>query len=261
MPRPAAVREWGHMTTVTAGWWVRGRWRVALAVAWTLFALYPDPTVLGRSIRNAWSPVIDPDAVREWAKTLPRNPRAIEDAVLTRIAYAVPWETDGVPWTFPTPAEVMARGSGDCQGRAVVLASTFAALGMPYRLEASFDHIWVDYPGRKGTGIERPERAFVRRARPNAVGRPASTFRRSTGRSRGALSVTTSGTPRQRGASPCSALDGSSSGRCHVSVRGAPLSGPWCARPSRSRASKPTRRNGARAFRARGQPLIMLSQV
>jgi hypothetical protein len=164
LPRPAAVREWGHMTTVTAGWWVRGRWRVALAVAWTLFALYPDPTVLGRSIRNAWSPVIDPDAVREWAKTLPRNPRAIEDAVLTRIAYAVPWETDGVPWTFPTPAEVMARGSGDCQGRAVVLASTFAALGMPYRLEASFDHIWVDYPGRKGTGIERPERAFVRRA-------------------------------------------------------------------------------------------------
>jgi hypothetical protein len=146
------------------GWWVRPRWRAAFALVWTVLALYPDPFVLVRSIRNAWSPVIDPDAVRVWAQTLPRNPRAIEDAVLTRIEYAVPWETDGVPWTFPTPAEVMARSAGDCQGRAVVLASTFEALGMPYRLEASFDHIWVDYPGRKGTGIERPERAFVRRA-------------------------------------------------------------------------------------------------
>lgn len=145
-------------------WWLRGRWRVIGALAWTVVALYPDPTVLALSIRNAWSPVIDPEVVRAWAVTLPRNPRAIEDAVLTRIAYAVPWETDGVPWTFPTPAEVFARGSGDCQARAVVLASVFEALGMPYRLEASFDHIWVDYPGRKGKGIERPERAFVRRA-------------------------------------------------------------------------------------------------
>ena len=152
------------MANVAARWWVRRRWRAVLAVTWTVLALYPDPSVLVQSIKNAWSPVIDPDAVGEWARTLPRNPRVIEDAVLTRIEYAVPWETDGVPWTFPTPAEVMARGSGDCQGRAVVLASTFEALGMPYRLEASFDHIWVDYPGRTGTGIERPERAFVRRA-------------------------------------------------------------------------------------------------
>jgi hypothetical protein len=157
------------MAAAATDWWVglqnqAPRWRALLAIAWTVFAMYPNPTVLVVSIKNAWSPVIDPDAVREWARTLPRNPRAIENAVLTRIEYAVPWETDGVPWTFPTPAEVFARGTGDCQGRAVVLASTFEALGMPYRLEASFDHIWVDYPGRKGTGIERPERAFVRRA-------------------------------------------------------------------------------------------------
>jgi hypothetical protein len=152
------------MTRRTTDWWAPKRWRALVGLVWTLFALYPNPLVLADSIRHAWSPVIDPDAVREWARTLPRNPRAIEDAVLTRITYAVPWKTDGVPWTFPTPAEVMARGTGDCQARAVVLASTFEALGMPYRLEASFDHIWVDYPGRKGTGIERPERAFVRRA-------------------------------------------------------------------------------------------------
>lgn len=152
------------MTTRTTNWWERTRWRTATGLVWTIVALYPNPMVLLESIRNAWSPVIDPTAVEEWAKTLPRNPKAIEDAVLTRVAYAVPWETDGVPWTFPTPAAVMARGSGDCQARAVVLASTFEALGMPYRLEASFDHIWVDYPGRKGAGIERPEKAFVRRA-------------------------------------------------------------------------------------------------
>lgn len=158
-------------TTISVGtrWWARARWRAAFAVAWTVLVLYPNPIVLVRSVRTAWSPVIDPEAVRAWAVTLPRNPRVIEDAVLTRIAYAVPWETDGVPWTFPTPAEVMARLSGDCQARAVVLASVFEALGMPYRLEASFDHIWVDYPGRKGKGIERPEKAFVRRA-PTAEG-------------------------------------------------------------------------------------------
>lgn len=152
------------MEIMATRWWASRRWRAVIAVTWTVFALYPNPFVLARSVRNAWSPVIDPDAVGAWARTLPRNPRVIEDAVLSRIDYAVPWETDGVPWTFPTPAEVMARGSGDCQGRAVVLASTFEALGMPYRLEASFDHIWVDYPGRNGVGIERAEKAFVRRA-------------------------------------------------------------------------------------------------
>ena len=156
-------------TAVGAPWWIRKRWRLGLAIAWAVSVCYPNPGVLVRSIQNAWRPVIDAESVREWALTLPANPRQIEASVLERITYAVPWETDGVPWTFPTPAEVMARNAGDCQGRAVVLASVFEARGMPYRLEASFDHIWVDYPGRKGTGIENPNKVMVRRA-PTADG-------------------------------------------------------------------------------------------
>ena len=132
--------------------------RLALAtlyLLWALFALYPNPLLLARSIPQALDPRVDPAAVRAWADELPDDPAYIEQQVLAKyVPYAVPWQTLGVPWYFPTARDVVAQGSGDCQGRALVLASILEAKGLPYRLQASFDHIWVDYPKKQPNGLE-----------------------------------------------------------------------------------------------------------
>src|SRR5919197_2917309 len=80
--------------------------RVVPLLLWTLLVLYPNPSMLYVSARRAWSPPIDPQAVRQIALSMPDDPRAIESAVTTRmVPYAVPWETHDVPWYFPTAAE------------------------------------------------------------------------------------------------------------------------------------------------------------
>lgn len=135
--------------------------RIALLL-WTLIALYPNPFMLFESARRAWSPPVDPQAVRQLAATLPDDPRAIETAVNSwLVPYAVPWQTYGVPWYFPTAAEVLRDGQGDCEARAVVFASILRAKGIPARFVGSFDHLWVEYPGKHGTGLEAAESAMV----------------------------------------------------------------------------------------------------
>jgi hypothetical protein len=60
----------------------------------------------------------------------------------------------GVPWRFPTAAQAIAEGRGDCEARAVVLMSVLAAKGIPHRLRNSLNHMWVDYPGKIPTDSE-----------------------------------------------------------------------------------------------------------
>jgi hypothetical protein len=135
------------------------RW---LTLLWTLLVLYPNPLMLYVSAQRAWSPPVDPQAVRHLAEKLPDQPRAIEAAVnTTLVPYAVPWEIQGVPWYFPSAAEVLESGRGDCQGRAVVLASILQAKGISYRFVGSFDHLWIDYPGKHATVLENPSAAVV----------------------------------------------------------------------------------------------------
>lgn len=129
---------------------------------WTLLVLYPNPTLLPRAIAHAYNPPIDPAAVQVWANQLPDDPKVIEQQVLDRyVPYAVPWQTLDVPWYYPTTAEVVATGRGDCEARALVLASILQAKGIPYRLVASFDHIWVDYPGKQANGLENASLAIM----------------------------------------------------------------------------------------------------
>ena len=136
--------------------------RRATLLIWTLFALYPNPYMLVVSAWRAWSPPVDTQAVRQLADALPDNPRAIEAAVNTRlVAYAVPWQTYGVPWYFPTAAEVLARGEGDCEGQAVVLASILRSKGIPARFVGSLDHLWVDYPGKRANAYENAQVALA----------------------------------------------------------------------------------------------------
>ncbi len=128
---------------------------IFLAVAWILVVLYPDPGVLLRSIGNAAHPRIEPEAVAGLARRLPDDPRAIEAYVLDRqVPYSYDWQSAGVPWYFPSTTEALRSGNGDCESRALVLASILTAKGIPNELRLSFDHIWVDYPGKQANAME-----------------------------------------------------------------------------------------------------------
>ncbi|MFA4966303.1 MAG: transglutaminase domain-containing protein, partial [Thermoleophilia bacterium] len=130
---------------------------VFLALSWVLVVLYPDPTLLVRSLRNTLRPRVDAAAVSGLAARLPDDPQAIDAWVLQRgVPYAYDWQTVGVPWYFPTTAEALAAGRGDCEGRAMVLASILAAKGIPHELRMSLGHIWVDYPGKRANDLENP---------------------------------------------------------------------------------------------------------
>ncbi len=135
-----------------------------LVVLWVIVVLYPDPNVLWNSIRNIRHPDVNAAAVAGLARSLPNNPRLIEAAVQQRIVpYAYDWQVDGVPWYFPTAAEAVRAGRGDCESRAIVLASILKAKGIPYQLRMSFDHIWVDYPGKRPNAIENSSLVLAER--------------------------------------------------------------------------------------------------
>jgi len=117
--------------------------------------LYPDPGMLLRSVRNVVQPRIEPQAVAALAARLPDDPRAVEAYVLDRqVPYAYDWQSADVPWYFPTTTEAVAAGRGDCESRAVVLASLLTAKGIPNDLRVSLGHIWVDYPGKRASVLE-----------------------------------------------------------------------------------------------------------
>ncbi|MBI3972933.1 MAG: transglutaminase domain-containing protein [Chloroflexi bacterium] len=145
---------------------MRTAWRIALSTLWLLLICYPNPRLLWRSIQHTVKPPVDPEAVRQWAGTLPGDPVAIERAVHERVQYAIPWQTFRVPWVFASPAQTLAIGYGDCQARAVVLASVLAAKGIPHQLRASIDHMWVDYPGKQANVLENDAKTFWSRHPP-----------------------------------------------------------------------------------------------
>jgi hypothetical protein len=141
-----------------------GRFALFLVLlGWVLVVVYPDPLALSRSIDNFQHPNVDPAAVAGIARTLPNNPRLIQQAVLNKIVpYAYDWQTAGVPWYFPTTRQALAQGKGDCESRALALASILKAKGIPYQLEMSFDHIWVNYPGKIPNAMENSAVAIGR---------------------------------------------------------------------------------------------------
>ncbi len=80
---------------------------------------------------------------------LPSNPRKIEEFVVGYVKYDYDFNVYGVPWYFPTPAEVVEKRKGDCKSRAILLAAILEEKGVPYSFHISPVHFWVDYPGKE----------------------------------------------------------------------------------------------------------------
>jgi hypothetical protein len=136
--------------------------KALLIVCWTTLVLYPKPWDLAVTIQRAWSPPVDAASVVALAQTLPDDPTQVEAAVRTEIVpYAYDWVVYDEPWYFASPSEALRDGRGDCESQAVVLASLLEAKGIPYRLQVSFDHIWVEFPQKKDNAIERDAVAVI----------------------------------------------------------------------------------------------------
>jgi hypothetical protein len=124
---------------------------------WILFVLYPNPGNLVISIHRVLNFGADPGAVQSVLSDFPSDPAAIEKAVLTRIHYRYDWQVYDIPWYCPTVEEVLEKGEGDCNARALVLASVLAAENISYQVQASPIHIWVDYAGKNETSLENAQ--------------------------------------------------------------------------------------------------------
>jgi len=130
-------------------------------LAWGVVVLYRDPRKLIDSFRRLAHPPVDEEAVGQLAASLPDDYEAIQRYVSDYVPHKPAWVVYGLPWYYPTVAEVLANKAGDCQARAILSASILAAKNMPYTMRYSFDHVWVDYPGKQVKGLEDPSTSFV----------------------------------------------------------------------------------------------------
>lgn len=146
----------------------RPRWRAwartgGWLLLWTWLVCYPNPLIFLRNfLRYAHFPT-DPTILDRVPFPVPQEPRPIEIAVREGVRYEFDWRQYGVPWYVPTPQEVLRTCRGDCESRAVVVASLLEARGIPYRLQASPVHIWVDYAGKQPSTDENSAIAMMRR--------------------------------------------------------------------------------------------------
>ena len=132
-----------------------------LGIAWAIGVLYRDPRRLVDSLLRLVHPPVDSEAAAQVAAALPADYEAIERFVSGHVPHRPAWAVYGLPWYFPTVPEVLSDRAGDCQARAVLMASILEAKGMPYTFRYSFSHVWVDYPGKKVTAVEDPATSFV----------------------------------------------------------------------------------------------------
>ena len=136
------------------------RYFALILILWILFVLYPNPSKLVISVHRVFNPDINPGVVEAMLGDFPSEPVAIEKAVLEKMPYRYDWEIHSMPWYFPTVEEAMEKEEGDCKARAIVLASILEAKNIPYRINSSPIHVWVDYEGKIETSLENPRVNF-----------------------------------------------------------------------------------------------------
>jgi len=133
---------------------------VATLLFWTFIVCYPNPFIFIRNNIRYLRPPIDPSVIELIEAKVPEEPAEIEKFVMALVKYEYDWRNYGVPDYVSTPRQAVIRRTGDCEDRAVVLASLFEARNIHYNLRASPIHYWVDYPGKKPSKVENEKAAY-----------------------------------------------------------------------------------------------------
>jgi TM2 domain-containing membrane protein YozV len=128
---------------------------VLFVLVWITLVLYPNPWRLATGLKRILNPHTDPAAVASIAQAMPSDPALIEKEVNNLIPYSYDWQTYGMPWYCPSVREVLQKGKGDCKAQALVFASILQAKGIPNRIRWSLQHVWVEYPSKVDTGLEK----------------------------------------------------------------------------------------------------------
>jgi len=130
-------------------------------LVWSFLSCYPNPAVFSRNLSRYRHLPIDPDLEQRMEWDLPAQPANIELFVDSLLVPTPDWRLYRVPWYVPTPTEAVVVLHGDCEAKALVLASLLEAKGLAYEVRASFNHIWIDYPGRQPRPGESQEIAYL----------------------------------------------------------------------------------------------------
>jgi len=129
--------------------------------AWTLLSCYPNPGLLVRNLARYRHLPVDPKIEEKMGWELPSAPGIMELFVDSLLVPTPDWRLYRVPWYMPTAMEAAQSLHGDCEAKAVLLASLLAGKGIPYEIRASLNHIWVDYLGRRPRPGEKQELAYL----------------------------------------------------------------------------------------------------
>ncbi|KAF0245778.1 MAG: hypothetical protein FD180_1317 [Planctomycetota bacterium] len=137
--------------------------RAALFAAGFVFLLFPHP---GRAIRefrtlrdpNALISPGDPAVAKLSSEVDAAMPKGLDRAhqvgwiekfVEKRISYVNDWDQWWNVDYWPSPSETLASGREDCDGIALVTASLLRHRGFRARIEASYEHVWVEVEGER----------------------------------------------------------------------------------------------------------------
>jgi len=136
-----------------------------MLLGWTWLVCFPNPLVLPRNLYRYFRFPVDPSVVQLLPTDLPADPARLEDSLKAYVPFQWDWQTYGVPWMMPDPRDVARRRKGDCESIAVLFASVLRARGIPFDVQASFSHVWIDYPGKRQTSWEQDGTSYFGRRR------------------------------------------------------------------------------------------------
>lgn len=159
----------------TARFRVRGPVKLFIFLVVVFLVLYPHPSFFVKHIRHLrqLDTLADPNdpAVAAMSERFeahlrklalnpqallragvgPRDPQfavsAVDRFVYREIPYSYDWDNWGVVDYIPTAGEAIARGTEDCDGRAVVATALLRRRGIDARVMGDFQHVWVWTPG------------------------------------------------------------------------------------------------------------------